>query len=80
MEWACPHELSGIDLAIDDGLDETALLKFGCLMVWRDLKRMSFDDVSISPYTRGLLMPDGNLIDAMIIAIATVYHEFQKGS
>ncbi|WP_157654316.1 hypothetical protein [Burkholderia ubonensis] len=34
-----PHELSGIDLAIDDGLDETALLKFGYLMVWRDLKR-----------------------------------------
>ncbi|KVP93802.1 hypothetical protein WJ95_04765 [Burkholderia ubonensis] len=80
MEWAFPHELSGIDLAIDDGLDETALLKFGCLMVWRDLKRKSFDDVGISPFTRGLLMQDGNLIDATIIAIAAVYHEFQKGS
>ncbi|WP_157655982.1 hypothetical protein [Burkholderia ubonensis] len=49
-------------------------------MVWHDLKRKSFDDVGISPYTRGLLMPDGNLIDATIIAIAAVYHEFQKGS
>ncbi|KVO33734.1 hypothetical protein WJ85_30385 [Burkholderia ubonensis] len=80
MEWACPNELSGIDLAIDDGRDETTLLKFGCLMVWRDLKRKSFDEVSISPYTRGLLMQDGNLIDATIIAIAAVYHEFQNGS
>ncbi|WP_157660474.1 hypothetical protein [Burkholderia ubonensis] len=49
-------------------------------MVWHDLKRKSFDDVGISPYTRGLLMQDGNLIDATIIAIAAVYHEFQKGS
>ncbi|WP_157654379.1 hypothetical protein, partial [Burkholderia ubonensis] len=64
----------------------TFSLPFADITGWRecctsDLRppRKSFDDLGISPYTRGLLMQDGNLIDASIIAIAAVYHEFQNG-
>ncbi|WP_128841906.1 IS5 family transposase [Burkholderia catarinensis] len=58
----------GIDLAIEDVPDATTLLKFRRLLVEHDLTRKLFDEIGISLCERGLLMKEGTLVDATIIA------------
>ncbi|KVD73085.1 IS5 family transposase [Burkholderia ubonensis] len=58
---------AGIDLAVEDVPDVTALLKFRRLLVEHDLTRKLFDEIGISLCERGLLMKEGVLVDATII-------------
>ncbi|ASW04067.1 MULTISPECIES: IS5 family transposase [Burkholderiaceae] len=59
---------AGIDLAVEDVPDATTLLKFRRLLLEHDLTRKLFDEIGISLCERGLLMKEGTLVDATIIA------------
>ncbi|RXV64570.1 IS5 family transposase [Burkholderia stabilis] len=56
------------DLAVEDAPDATTLPKFLRLLVEHKLTRKLFDEISISLCEHRLLMKEGTLVDAMIIA------------
>ncbi|KHJ63034.1 IS5 family transposase, partial [Burkholderia glumae] len=58
---------AGIDLAVENVPDATALLKFRRLLLEHDLTRKLFDEIGISLCERGLMMKEGTLVDATII-------------
>lgn len=59
---------AGIDLAVEAVPDATTLLKFRRLLVAHDLTRKLFDEIGIMLCERGLLMKEGTIVDATIIA------------
>ena len=58
---------AGIDLAVENVPDATALLKFRRLLIEHELTRKLFDEIGISLCERGLMMKEGTLVDATII-------------
>ena len=59
---------AGIDLAVDAVPDETTILNFRHWLERHDLSRSLFDEVSAMLEERGLLMRQGTIVDATIIA------------
>src|SRR4051812_8303437 len=59
---------AGIDLAVDTVPDETTILNFRHWLERHDLSRSLFDEVSAMLKERGLLMRQGTIVDATIIA------------
>ena len=59
---------AGIDLAVDTVPDETTILNFRHWLERHDLSRSLFDEVSAMLAERGLLMRQGTIVDATIIA------------
>jgi IS5 family transposase len=59
---------AGIDLAVDTVPDETTILHFRHWLERHDLSRSLFDEVSALLEERGLLMRQGTIVDATIIA------------
>src|SRR3954462_11167943 len=57
-----------IDLAVDTVPDETTILNFRHWLERHDLSRALFDEVSAMLEERGLLMRQGTIVDATIIA------------
>ncbi|MBB6596925.1 IS5 family transposase [Ralstonia solanacearum] len=59
---------AGIDLAVEDVPDATTLLKFRRMLVEHELTRKLFDEIGIMLCERGLMMKEGTIVDATIIA------------
>ena len=59
---------AGIDLAVDAVPDETTILNFRHWLERHDLAKGLFDEVSAMLEERGLLMRQGTIVDATIIA------------
>jgi transposase, IS5 family len=59
---------AGIDLAVETVPDETTILNFRHWLERHDLSRSLFDEVSAMLEERGLLMRQGTIVDATIIA------------
>src|SRR3954463_2437055 len=59
---------AGIDLAVDTVPDETTILNFRHWLERHDLSRALFDEVSAMLEERGLLMRQGTIVDATIMA------------
>jgi IS5 family transposase len=59
---------AGIDLAVEAVPDETTILNFRHWLERHDLSRSLFDEVSAMRQERGLLMRQGRIVDATIIA------------
>jgi transposase, IS5 family len=62
------REFVGIDLAREQVPDATTLLKFRRLLEQHELTKAIFDEVGAHLQERGLLMREGTLVDATIIA------------
>ena len=62
------REFVGIDLAREQVPDATTLLKFRRLLEEHELTRAMFEEVNALLAKRGLLMREGTLVDATIIA------------
>ena len=60
--------LAGIDLAVETVPDETTILNFRHWLERYDLSRSLFEEVSAMLEERGLLMRQGTIVDATIIA------------
>src|SRR3954454_1597143 len=59
---------AGIDLAVDAVPDETTILNFRHWLERHDLSRSLFEEVGAMLEERGLLMRQGTIVDATIIA------------
>ncbi|MHA6912378.1 IS5 family transposase [Ralstonia pseudosolanacearum] len=59
---------AGIDLAVEAVPDATTLLKFRRMLVEHELTRKLFDEIGIMLCERGLMMKEGTIVDATIIA------------
>ena len=59
---------AGVDLAVEAVPDATTLLKFRRMLVEHELTRKLFDEIGIMLCERGLLMKEGTIVDATIIA------------
>src|SRR3954447_23552843 len=59
---------AGIDLAVDTVPDETTILNFRHWLERHDLSRVLFEEVGAMLEERGLLMRQGTIVDATIIA------------
>ncbi|WP_175817732.1 IS5 family transposase [Burkholderia diffusa] len=59
---------AGINLAVENVPDATTLLNFRHWLVEHELTRKLFDEIGISLCERGLMMKEGTLVDATIIA------------
>jgi IS5 family transposase len=62
---------AGIDLAVESVPDATTLLKFRHWLERHDLTRVLFEEVGAMLEERGLLMRQGTIVDATIIAAAS---------
>jgi IS5 family transposase len=62
---------AGLDLAVETVPDETTILNFRHWLERHDLSRSLFDEVSAMLEERGLLMRQGTIVDATIIAAAS---------
>jgi len=62
------REFVGIDLAREQVPDATTLLKFRRLLEQHELTKAIFEEVNVLLAERGLLMREGTLVDATIIA------------
>ena len=62
---------AGIDLAVESVPDATTLLKFRHWLEHHDLTRVLFEEVGAMLEERGLLMRQGTIVDATIIAAAS---------
>ncbi|SHN37638.1 IS5 family transposase, partial [Rhizobacter sp. OV335] len=62
------REFVGVDLAREQAPDATTLLKFRRLLEQHALTKAIFDKVNVHLGERGLLMREGTLVDATIIA------------
>ena len=71
---------AGIDLAVDTVPDETTILNFRHWLERHDLSRSLFDEVSAMLEERGLLMRQGTIVDATIIAAPSSTKNKQKKS
>ena len=60
----------GIDLGSESVPDATTLLKFRHLLEEHDLTRKMFEEVNVMLWEKGLLMKEGTIVDATIIAVA----------
>ena len=69
---------AGIDLAVDTVPDETTILNFRHWLERHDLSRSLFDEVSAMLEERGLLMRQGTIVDATIIAAPSSTKNKQK--
>lgn len=70
---------AGIDLAVEAVPEATALLKFRKLLVAHDLTRKLFDEIGVMQCERGLLMKEGTIWDATIIAAPPSTKNAEKG-
>ncbi|MEF9387621.1 IS5 family transposase [Ralstonia solanacearum species complex bacterium KE056] len=59
---------AGIDLAVEAMPDATTLLKFRRMLVEHELTRKLFDEIGIMLCEQGLMMKEGTIVDATIIA------------
>jgi IS5 family transposase len=66
--WAMPG-FAGIDLAVDTVPDETTILDFRHWLERHDPAQGLFDEVGAMLKKRGLLMRQGTIVDATIIAV-----------
>src|SRR3954471_21577128 len=62
------RRFAGIDLAVDTVPDETTILNFRHWLERHDLSRVLFEEVGAMLEERGLLMRQGTIVDATIIA------------
>ena len=69
---------AGIDLAVDAVPDETTILNFRHWLERHDLSRSLFDEVNAMLAERGLLMRQGTIVDATIIAAPSSTKNKQK--
>jgi transposase, IS5 family len=69
---------AGIDLAVDAVPDETTILNFRHWLERHDLSRSLFEEVSAMLEERGLLMRQGTIVDATIIAAPSSIKNKQK--
>jgi IS5 family transposase len=58
----------GIDLRRESALDATALLKFRHLLEAKELIRRIFDAINAHLAEKGLIMREGTIVDATLIA------------
>lgn len=58
----------GIDLSHESAPDATTLLKFRRLLEKHDLTRRIFDEINAHLATKGLIMREGTIVDATLIA------------
>lgn len=64
------REFLGVDLSVQDVPDATTVLKFRRLLETHDLTTQIFEAINAHLSERGLLLKEGTLIDATIIAAA----------
>src|SRR4051812_9957244 len=69
---------AGIDLAVDTVPDETTILNFRHWLERHDLSRVLFEEVGAMLEERGLLMRQGTIVDATIIAAPSSTKNKQK--
>jgi len=72
------QSFAGIDLAVDTVPDETTILNFRHWLERHDLSRSLFEEVSAMLEERGLLMRQGTIVDATIIAAPSSTKNKQK--